>query len=188
MNRIQKISTTFLRIFLFLFIFLPVMNLFKWAFMSADFMNSSMGHMTIMQTYNAPEGMINLGEVQWTFLTRGIAFCSSLIELLPVMIGLYALIKIFQKYRLGEIFNAENARYYRLIGFMFFMDALIAKPIGECLMTLALTLNSPPGQRYIGLSFGSTNIEALFVGAVVIVVSWVMLEASKLHDEQRLTV
>ena len=79
----------------------------------------------------------------------------------------------------------SNARYYRLIGWMFILDGVITKSFSDSLMTIAVTLNAAPGHRYITFGFGSPNLEAIFCGAVVIVVSWVMLEAAKLHEEQK---
>jgi hypothetical protein len=90
-----------------------------------------------------------------------------------------------KNYQKGDVFSGINARYFRQIGWMFIFYGLVSKTLHDSLMTLATTLNNAPGERQISLGFGSPNLEALFCGAVVIVISWVMLEASKLHDEQK---
>lgn len=188
MNRIQKVSTFFLAVFKFLIIFLPSLLIFKWMLMDTEFMRRGFGFFTLIESFPGPEGYVSFAEVTWTPLALGIAFASQLLELLPILIGLYALIRIFKHYQQAEIFSISNAKYYRLIGWMFIFYGLIAKSFSDGIMTLAVTLNNAPGHRYIALGYGSPNMEALFCGAVIIVISWVMLEASKLHDEQKYTV
>lgn len=188
MNRIQKVSAFFLAIFKMLLVVLPAITLFEWLLMNSTFMHGPFAQMFLLRPFTAPEGAVNLAEVAWTPLTQFIGLSADLLFLLPILISLFALICIFKHYKQGEIFNVANARYYRLIGWMFIFDAFIARPIYEVLMTLTVTFNNAPGHRYIATGFGNTNVEALFCGAVVIVISWVMLEASKLHDEQKYTV
>jgi hypothetical protein len=124
----------------------------------------------------------------WTPLAKVIGMTAYFLDLLPILISLVALIHIFKNYEKGEIFNSINARAYRLIGWMFIFDGLISKILYDAFMTLATTINNPPGSRMISFGFGAPNLEALFCGAVVIVISWVMLEASKLHEDQQYTV
>lgn len=188
MNRIQTVSTHFLGLLKFLIVFLPCLALFKWLFISANFMHHSFIEHLLIEPYRGPEGNILLSDVAWTPFTQLLGFISNMIGLLPILISLFALIRIFQQYQSGEIFNMMSARYYRLIGWMFILDGLITQSLGDSLMTIAVTLNATPGHRYITFGFGSPNLEALFCGAVVIVVSWVMLEASKLHEEHKYTV
>ena len=95
---------------------------------------------------------------------------------------------IFSNYKIGEIFNLDNAKYYNFLGWMFFIHAVIAKPISEGLMVLAVTLANPVGERYISISFGTPNLASIFYGIIVLVVSWVMLEAAKIKEEQSLII
>lgn len=189
MNRIQKISTFFLAIFKFLLVFLPAMTLLEWLLMNSEFMHGPFSQMFLLSpSFSTPEGYVKTADVVWTPLTQFVGLSADLLSLTPILISIFALICIFKHYKQGEIFNMINARYYRLIGWMFIFDAIIAKPLYQILMTFAVTFNNAPGHRYIAAGFGNTNIEALFCGGVVIIISWVMLEASKLHDEQKYTV
>jgi len=185
MNRIQTVSARFLALFKFLIVSLPGLAMFKWLCIKAHFMKSMFIQNTLIEPYHGPEGVVYLTDVSWTPLTQFIALCSDMLALLPILVGLYALIHIFQHYKNAEIFNMANARYYRLIGWMFILDGLLTRSLSGGIMTIAVTLNNPPGHRYVTLQFGSPNLEAIFCGAVVIVVSWVMLEAAKLHEEQK---
>ena len=55
-------------------------------------------------------------------------------------------------------------------------------------MILMATLSNPPGHRYISLNFGTPNLEVLFWGMLVIVISWIMAEGYKLQKDQDLTI
>lgn len=188
MDKIQKISRYFLVIFNALLVILPLTIMIQWLFIDTDTLKSLLDQGFLQKPVLTPEGYVNLSTIQWSFLTKGIGLLAQCVGLLPLFLSLFILKLIFQNYQQGEIFSTINASHYRYLGWLFFLDALIAKPLSNLLMVLAVTLANPPGHRYITLSFGTPNIEALFCGMIVIVISWVMLEASKLHEEQKLTV
>ncbi len=81
-----------------------------------------------------------------------------------------------------------NAQCYYQIGKLLFFDALLAQPISGCLWVMAVTLSNPVGSRYFCIYLGTPNIMALLMGLLVILISWVMIEGSKIHDEQQLTI
>lgn len=117
-----------------------------------------------------------------------IGFIASLISLIPVYISLFALKSIFNNYKIGAIFTNINACQYRLIGSLFFLNALLIKPLSDMLMVVSVTLLNPPGHRYITLGFGTPNLENLFYGLILMVISWIMLEATKLREDQEFTI
>lgn len=188
MNRIQKLSRFFLVFFKFLLVFLPLFAVFKWVFMEAGFMQGVFAHQALFMPLQTPQGTVYLPDLVWSGLTRTIGLAAYLLGLVPLMISLMALIRIFKNYAANNIFNESNAKDYRLIGWMFLFDGILIKSLSDSLLMIAVTLNNAPGHRYVTLSFGTVNMEALFCGAVVIVISWVMLEASKLHEDQQYTV
>jgi hypothetical protein len=108
--------------------------------------------------------------------------------LLPFLLSLLVLKSIFKNYQQGEIFSTANALHYKKLGWLFFLDALLIKSLSNTLLVLAVTLTNPPGHRWITISYGTPNLKALFCGMLVIIISWVMLEASKLHDDQQFTI
>jgi hypothetical protein len=111
-----------------------------------------------------------------------------MVGMVTIIAGLYILRSIFHNYEKGEIFTLTNGRHYRTLGLLFFLEALLFQPLSHMLLVLAMTLFNPPGHRYITVSFGTPNIEALFCGTVIIVISWVMIEAAKLEGEQKLII
>ncbi|MDB6096086.1 MAG: hypothetical protein JWM09_364 [Francisellaceae bacterium] len=107
---------------------------------------------------------------------------------LPLFLGFYFLKLIFINYQKGKVFNINNAIYYKYLGYLFFLEAFITKPLSEGLFILAATFNNPTGHRFFQIAFGSVNLGNIFIGALVIIISWIMAEASKMDDEQKLII
>ncbi|MCC8369309.1 MAG: DUF2975 domain-containing protein [Rickettsia endosymbiont of Oxypoda opaca] len=130
----------------------------------------------------------DLSLIKWTIFSKFLGFMAYLFGVLPLLFNLYYLKKIFINYSVGEIFNILNAKYYNNIAWIFFLSAVLIKPIGDMLLTFAVTMSNPVGQRYIYLGFGTPNLQDIFFGILVIVISWVMLEASKIQTEYKFTI
>ena len=135
-----------------------------------------------------PMGIMSLNDVKWTMTSKFFGLMWQTFGFLTDIIALWFLCKIFKNYKDGFIFTKQNAQYYRKIGVFYFLDALILKPLSDTFLTLALTCGNKPGERFLTLSFGTPSLRALFFAAVIIMISLVMIEASKIHDEQTLTV
>lgn len=188
MVKIQKVSRYLLVVFTALLIILPLFILAQWFFMDTDVMKNLLDQGFLQAPVSTPEGYINLSTVQWTVFAKLVGLMGQSLRLLPLFLSLLVLKSIFRNYQDGQIFSTINARHYRNLGFLFFLDALLVQPLSNLLMVLAVTLGNSPGHRYITIGFGSLNMGALFCGMLVIVISWIMLEASKLHDELKFTI
>jgi hypothetical protein len=188
MYRIQKVSSYLLVIFNILLIALPLFDLSLWLFIEYAPIKEAISEGLFFDPVRTPEGVINLSLIKWNPLSKFIGLMASLLGMLPIFLGLYVLKPVFRNYRKGEIFNVYNARHYKYLGWLFFLDAVISQPLSDMLMVLAVTLTNPPGHRYITIGFGTPNIAALFCGVLVIVISWVMVEGYKLQEEQKLIV
>jgi len=188
MTRIQKASVYLLSIFNILLIVLPLKTIMPWILVETGQTTNDFAEGFYLTTIQTPEKLVKLSEVDWTLLSETIAISSSILGILPLFLSLFVLKAIFHNYKNGEIFSMENTRYYSRLGWLFFLNALLIKPISDSLMVLAVTLSNPPGHRYITIGFGTPNLEAIFCGIIVIVISWVMSEASKLHNEQKYTI
>ncbi len=183
MNKIKVVSFHVARLLDFIMIALPVYMIFRWIFTDATF----------LLPYEAPSintasGIINFDQITWTSTSRLIANCSQLIEFAPFLGIIYFLSQVFHRYEIGEIFTVKNAQCYYRIGILLFIDALLAQPISGGLWVLAATLSNPVGQRYITISIGTPNIMAVLMGLLVVFISWVMIEGSKIQDEQQLII
>jgi len=64
----------------------------------------------------------------------------------------------------------------------------VANLIFVTLISIVLTFNNVPGERLVVAQLGISDVGTLIIGAVIVLVSWVMKEASKLEDEHAYTV
>lgn len=191
MNRIQRISSYLLLVFNILIVMVPLFLIVQWIFISLKTTDVSaiINFFGMLEkTVRTPEGYVNLSTVAWTPMLKLFGFCADLIGVLPFLISLFFLKRLFSHYRNGEIFTRRNAILYRKLGLLYLTDALFIKSFSQTLMILSVTFANPPGHRYLSISFGVPNFSTLFYGALVIIVSWVMLEANRLHDEHKFTI
>ena len=109
-----------------------------------------------------------------------------LISMIPGGLTIYAVWRLrtlFGLYAQGMIFTAANIRCLRSFALAVLGFAL-AKLISGSLMSVALTINNPPGERMLSVSFGSSEVTTLFIGCVFLVISWIMEEGRELAEEQ----
>ena len=183
MNKIKVVSYYVARLLDCMMIALPIYIIFRWVFMDPVLLFPY----EISEIHTHKE-IINLDQVAWTQLSRIIASCAQLVAIMPFLGIMYLLSQVFHRYEVGEIFSMKNAKSYYKIGMILFLDALLAQPISGGLWVAAGTLSNPVGQRYVSISIGTPNIMALLMGLLVVFISWVMIEGSKIHDEQQLII
>ena len=108
------------------------------------------------------------------------------ISTLSAGITLFALARLrrlFGLYATGVIFGVENGRCLRHFALAVICQALL-HPFTVALLSVALTWSNPPGQRMLTLEFGSTQLGVIFVGAVFLVIAWIMELGRELAEEQ----
>ena len=182
MNKIKNISQIMLIILKGSIVLLAIGTLFGWIFGDKDSM------LKLVPWGFGPVTGVGLSfplSKGWTLDSRVVAAAAIAIYRLPLFLGLFAVKDIFSNYQNGDIFTTANAKHYRRLGIIFFLDALITTPIGGALMSVAATLSK---SAKVFITFGTTNFQAMFCGALIIVISWVMLEGSKINEENKYTV
>lgn len=191
MTTIQRLSSYLLTTLHLFIAIIPMFLILRWvliALHATDVANSLGFFASVSQAIETPEGPVKLIDVPWTSVSMLLGFCADALSLLPFYVSLFILRKLFSHYKDGQIFTTNNANLFRNLGLLHFMDALLITSLSDSLMVIAVTLNNPVGHRYLTVSFGTPNLSLLFYGAVVMIVSKVMFEASKLHDEHKFTV
>lgn len=113
-------------------------------------------------------------------LSAGLAI--SAIPLGILAYGLLQVRQIFRDFGRGEIISALLAIRLERFGAAVALQGLIAPFMGAAL-SVALTLNNPPGARAIAISISSHDVVAVIVGLLVIGVGAVMREAARIAEE-----
>lgn len=118
-------------------------------------------------------------------------FCGFLVTLIPTgvsMIALGFLAKLFRLYEQLEIFSRENVQCLRRLGFTLLIGQAVYSFVYFPLISLALTISNPPGQRHISITVGDQQLAMAAIGLAIILISWIMEEGRKLQEEQAATV
>ena len=162
------------RLFLFL---LPVGIVYFWLTIQTQY------------SYLSMTGLVQFGldiheltQSSLSMQTRLISIFVSLLYSLILMRALILLMTLFNRYKNGDIFTQENTQLYKKLGFSVFYW-IIAGVLYNAVMTVVLSFNNPPGQRILSVSFTGVDLLSLFVGFLIVMVSWVMQEAYKIRDE-----
>ena len=174
MQRIQRVSERFQRLFTVLTAAIPLLTLLYWVFFNY-----------------LPLGLITQLPVPiQSSLVLEVRLLAFLISLIPVSVAIYGLVNLKRLFRLYEqaiVFSQQNVLYFRRIGYTL-MYWVLANQIFVALISVVLTINNPPGERMLVAQLGISDIGSLIIGGVVVLVSWVMNEASKMEREQAYTV
>jgi len=173
-NRIQRVSGNFRLLFTVLIFCTPVITLLFWLF----FNYLPVGFKTELPV------AVNQALPLKTLL---LAF---LVSLIPASVAIYGIINLKELFKLYEkaiVFSKKNVKCFRSLGYTL-IYWVVANFIFVVLISIVLTFNNSLGERVMVAKFGISDIGTLIIGAVVILVSWVMNEASKLEDEQAHTV
>ena len=180
MNKIKRVSCLFKWLFQIGLIALPICVVVAWVIAPEPlFMYNGAGIDFIPRAYPI---LHPLSEMTKIF--------GCLISMIPngiVMLVLYNLIRLFKLYEKGEIFSLSNVRLLRNIGYTVLIGQLL-NPIYDALISLNLTWNNPHGQRFASVTFDGSNVGLIMTGVLVILISWIMIEACKLREEQQLTI
>lgn len=174
-SRLQRVSGTFLLIFNILIFSTPILVLMYWIFFNQ--LPIGLTDELLAVPINKP--------LSFAMLLCG--FVVSLIPLSSALYGLFQLKKLFKLYAQGVVFSKHNANYisrfsYGLIAWV------VAKLVFVTLISVVLTFANKAGERMIVLQVELSDIAMLICAAVIILISWVMKEATLINEEQRFTV
>ena len=185
MNKIKKVSGYVLWVLNALIFFLPLTTIVWWMLVGTEILKdlAQQGFVSIIDS----DSRVDLLAGKWNALSKFLGCVANFIDLLPLLIGLFCLRKIFSNYKAGKIFNVTNAKQYHRIGWLLFLKAFLG-PISGALTIWAATMYNLPGHRVLKLSFGTDDMKYLFYGTLILVISWVMHEASKIENEQKFTI
>ena len=100
---------------------------------------------------------------------------------------LWNLSRFFSGLARGAIFTPESVRRIRRVG-LCMLVRVCAAPFTGALMTLALTLDNPPGQHMISLSMDSKDLSELITALTLLVAARVLDQGRALHEDAQLVI
>ena len=172
--RIQRVSSKFLRLFTVLIVSIPIFTVLFWLFFN---------YLPIGLTMGLP--VIGSNALSLTGISLAI-----LVSVIPVSVAVYGLNilkELFELYENAIVFSSRNVKCFRRLGYTLILW-VFSNMVFVTLISVVLTYNNPIGERLIVAQFGTSDLATIIMGAIVVLVSWVMLEASKLETEQAYTV
>lgn len=128
-----------------------------------------------------------LTQAPLTLETRLLALAASLGLSFILVYALVLLVRLFKNYERQEIFNFENTVLYTKLARTIFYW-VIGNFIYTGALSVILSFNNPPGERVLELSFTGIDIMTLFLGVVVVIISWVMKEGYEISQEHSQTI
>ncbi len=174
LQRIRRISGTFRQLFNLFIITLPAATIIFWLCFN-QLPQSFKNDLPVIVSQNLPLSSLLLAIT---------------VSAIPTGIILYAFIKLrnlFSLYHKGVIFSVANADCYRSLGYALIYWAF-SKLAFVPLISIVLTAHNPPGQKSLVLSIGSADMANILIGSIVLLISWVMHEASLMEEERSFTV
>ena len=188
MSRIQKVSTYLIWVCNLWLGVMLLPSIFLWIMKDSGLVQGLIANGIIDFSVKTPEGLVQMQKLTFTPLGYITGIIANIIGTLPLFLGVLILKRIFHNYRHGNIFSLENAYKYKQLAWIFFWNAVLAMPISETLSVLSATLCNAPGHRYLVVSFGMPNLGSVLGGIILIVISWIMIEAHKLQADKDLTI
>ncbi|MCB2108619.1 MAG: DUF2975 domain-containing protein [Rhodobacteraceae bacterium] len=143
-------------------------------------------------SFGDPEGLLahpwlaqtgfDLGAI--TPIKRVAVFAALIVAALPYQWGLFELWRMFRAFSAGDVLTPASVAHFRRFAVALTLG-VFSSPVGSGLMSLALSIGMPPGQRAFAIAFSSESLLSGMLGAAMIVVGWVLGEAVAAADENR---
>jgi hypothetical protein len=118
-------------------------------------------------------------------LSPGRLIAAAAITAVPVgvlLFGLWQVRTLFLNFVDGHVFTLASARLLRDFAGAVLAQAVLG-PLSSMALMLAFTLDNPPGNRQLVIALSVHDYLALIVGGVLLAVAWVMVEATRIADE-----
>ncbi len=116
-----------------------------------------------------------------------LGFFSNLITVVFSMASLLFLAKLFASMERLQLFARENAQYVKKAGWALLWGQMLY-PLSVACLSLSLTYRNPVGHRCISISIGSHELAMIAIGLALLLLSWILEEASVMNEEQQATV
>ncbi|MBP2310941.1 DUF2975 domain-containing protein [Azospirillum soli] len=100
----------------------------------------------------------------------------------PIFWGLWELRRLFQGFAIGEVFTVAAAKRLRRCGIALMVLAT-AGPAASIGLSTALSMGRPPGVRKLVVGIGGDDVGFALIGVAILVIAQVMVEATRIAQE-----
>ncbi len=138
----------------------------------------------------APLPIFSKWPVGWGDLTgaqKCLGFLSNLITLAFTMGSLVYLSKLFASMQQLRLFEKENALFVRKAGWALLWGQML-HPLSVACLSLSLTYRNPVGHRAVEVAIGTHELAMIALGLTLLLLSWILEEASVMNEEREATV
>jgi len=118
-------------------------------------------------------------------ITPAVQVCGALISLLPLGLSIFGMLQVwflFGEYAQGRIFTAIASKRLRRLAWSL-IGAAATQIIARTLHGLVLTMNNPPGKKMLIFNISSNDYSFIIFGVMLLGIAWVMVEATRLAQE-----
>lgn len=119
--------------------------------------------------------------------SRLLALVGTIPSTLVLVFSLLSLRTLFSLYGQNIYFQHQNIDQYKRLGKLAVWSVL-GDVFSKTVLSVALSINNPPGQRMLSIGFSSDHLKLLIVSGIILVIAMVMEEAKQLKEEHQLTV
>lgn len=137
-----------------------------------------------VESYVLPHIGLQSAHVTLDGPTRFMGFIVSMVPLGVLFYALHQAYRLFDAYRLGEVFPECAPKRLRHIGLSMLVLALL-RPVTGALLSLLLTAANVPGEKMLVIGLGLDDYMIAVFGGLILAIGHVMVEARRLADDSR---
>ncbi|AJD51228.1 Protein of unknown function [Thalassospira xiamenensis M-5 = DSM 17429] len=109
---------------------------------------------------------------------------SMMLPTLVMAYGLWRLRKMFLSFAENHIFQPAPIAHLKAFSVALMAQTLI-KPLSGALTSVLATITRPEGERMLSIGLSDAEASTLFLGGLLLVIAWVLGEATRIEDENR---
>lgn len=132
----------------------------------------------------AMSGELGLAATDFT-LTPATQVYGALVSLVPLSVGTFGMVQVwrlFGEYARGDIFTSHASMRLRRLAWSLIGTA-VAQVIARTVMGIVLTFNNPSGKKVLVFNVSSNDFSFVLFGVLILGIAWVMVEATRLAQE-----
>lgn len=125
---------------------------------------------------------LSAAQVRWSLLSEALAVGLAAVMVALVVAVVPVLLRMLEAWQQGLVLTLASAQALHRVGVLLVVFAVL-RPVAKTLLGLILTLGNPPGQRMLLIGVSTDDVLVLVLSGLILVIGWVLLQASRIADE-----